>query len=234
MKRRTFCILVSSSVLAPVGINYKQTQSASTMDKLWLALESWLSRHLPEVLADLNDGCSEKELSELERRLDCKLPEDFKAFYRRHNGQKGETTGLFLGLEFISTANLYSEWATWRDLTLEDEEIATAIESESFPQDAIKTLYINLKWIPIARDWTGNHLGIDLDPGPTGTVGQVINFGADEERKFVLAASLTDFIAWMLDQYQSGNYQANKRSLALQEPPNQHFLDVVPLLFGGN
>nr|WP_290227629.1 SMI1/KNR4 family protein [Trichocoleus desertorum] len=204
------------------------------MDELWLDLERWLSNHLPEVLTDLNSGCSNEELRELERGLNCELPEDFKAFYRHHNGQQGQTTGLFLGLEFLSAASLYSEWATWRDLTLEDEEIATEIESESFPQDAIKTLYINLKWIPIARDGGGNHLGIDLDPGPAGTVGQVINFGVDEERKFVLAASLTDFIAWMLDQYRSGNYQANERSLALREPPNQHFLDIVPLLFGGN
>src|SRR6476469_4505035 len=200
------------------------------MDELWLALESWLSQHIPEVLADLNEGCSEAELSELEHRLDCQLPEDFKAFYRHHNGQKGKTTGLFLGLEFIGTSNLYQEWANWRDLMLEDEEIATAIESESFPQDAIKPVYINLKWIPIARDGSGNHLGLDLDPGPAGMFGQVINFGADEERKFVLAPSLTDFVAWMLAQYQSGNYQAEQRSLALQEPPNKHFLDVVPLL----
>ncbi len=234
MKRRTFLTLASSSVLAAVGINYAQTQSATKMDELWLALERWLSDRLPEVLADLNSGCSSEELSELERRLDCKLPEDFKAFYRHHNGQKGKTTGLFLGLECLDTDNIYSEWTAWRDLVLEDEELATAIESESFPQDAIKTVYVNLKWVPIARDWAGNHLGIDLDPGPTGTFGQVINFGADEDRKFVLAPSLTDFVAWMLAQYQSGNYQANERSLALQEPPNQHFLDVVPLLFGGN
>ncbi|MBD1860113.1 MULTISPECIES: SMI1/KNR4 family protein [Trichocoleus] len=234
MKRRTFLTLFSGSVLAPAGINYRQSQSATKMDELWLDLDHWLSEHLPEVLADLNSGCSSEQLSELEYRLDCNLPEDFKAFYRHHNGQKGNTTGLFLGLEFLDTDNIYSEWLAWRDLALEDEELATAIESESFPQDAIKTLYINLKWIPIARDWTGNHLGIDLDPGPTGTFGQVINFGADEDRKFVLAPSLTGFIAWMLDQYQSGNYQANERSLALQDPPNQHFLDVVPLVFGGN
>lgn len=202
------------------------------MDELWLALEHWLGQQLPEVLADLNPGCSNEELTELELRLNCRLPEDVKAFYSRHDGQKGKTTGLFCGLEFLSTVNLYDEWTVWRDLVVEDEEYVTAIDSESHPNGAIKTVYINLKWIPIARDWGGNHLGVDLDPGSTGVVGQVINFGADESRKFVLASSLTDFIAWMLAQYQAGNYQSTERSLHLKEPPNTHFLDIVPLLFG--
>ncbi len=106
------------------------------------------------------------------------------------------------------------------------------ITGESYPQDAIKPIYINLRWIPFSHDGAGNHLGIDLDPGATGIIGQVINFGTDEKNKFVIAPSLTDFMAWMLVQYQSGNYQSSSRSLALLEPQNNHFLDIVPLLFG--
>ncbi|HEY9596671.1 MAG TPA: SMI1/KNR4 family protein [Cyanophyceae cyanobacterium] len=202
------------------------------MDELWSALEEWLGQHLPEVLADFNPGCLSEEFTDLEHCLDCRLPEDVKAFYRRHDGQKGQTTGLFCGLPFLSTLDLYDQWSGWRDLALEDEEIITEIESESYPDRAIKPVYINLKWIPLAHDGSGNHLGVDLDPDTAGVVGQVINFGADETRKFVLADSLTDFMAWMLAQYQAGNYQSSERSLALQEPQNTHFLDIVPILFG--
>jgi cell wall assembly regulator SMI1 len=71
-----------------------------------------------------------------------------------------------------------------------------------------------------------------LDPGSAGRIGQVINFGRDEHNKFVLGSSLTDLSAWMIAQYQRGNYQRGERSLNLQEPLNTHFLDVVPVLFG--
>lgn len=232
MKRRTFLTLAGSSLGVVAGKHYGQALSTTQMNALWLGLEHWLGQQLPEVLADLNPGCSNEELTELERRLDCSLPEDLKAFYRRHDGQKGKTTGLFFGLPFLSTSALYEQWGVWRELVLEDEEIVTEIDSESYPNGAIKPVYINLKWIPLAHDGSGNHLGVDLDPGPAGKVGQVINFGADENRKFVLAASITEFMAWMLAQYQASNYQSSERSLALKEPPNRHFLDVVPLLFG--
>ena len=200
------------------------------MNELWLALENWLAQQLPEVLADLNPGCSAQELDELEQDLNCRLPEDFKTFYQRHNGQQGNTTGLFFGLPFLSTANLLEQWSIWCELA--EEDFATEITGESYPNGAIKPIYINLKWIPLAHDGSGNHIGVDLDPGHAGLVGQVINFGSDENNKFVLAPSLKDFIAWMLAQYQAGNYQSNKRSLNIKEPPFDHFLDAVPLLFG--
>ena len=200
------------------------------MEQLWFALESWLSQHLPEVLADLNPGCDEDALSELENSLNCQVPEDFKNCYRRHNGQKGETTGLFCGLPFLSTSEIYEQWMTWQELA--EEDFATEITGASYPHNAIKPTYINLKWIPFAHDGAGNHLGIDLDPGVAGVMGQVINFGTDENNKFVLAPSLKDFMTWMLFQYRAGNYQSSSRSLALREPHNTHFLDIVPLLFG--
>lgn len=211
------------------------------MDKLWETLENWLSQHLPEVLNDLTPGCSSEELNELERRLDCSLPEDFKAFYKRHNGQAGEATGIFCGLPFLSINSLFDQWFAWRKLAedsakeaedFDEENYATEITGESYPVNAIKATYINLKWIPFSDDGSGNHLGIDLDPDSAGVVGQVINFGTDENNKFVLAPSLTDFMAWVVTQYQMGNYQQNERLLRLQQPSNTHFLDVVPILFG--
>ena len=200
------------------------------MEQLWSNIEDWLGQYLPEVLADLNAGCSYEEISELEKCLKCRLPDDFKHCYRRHNGQKGNTSGLFCGLPFLCINELYYQWTAWQELAGED--FATEITGESYPYGAIKPTYINLQWIPFTHDGSGNHLGIDLDPGVDGVVGQVINFGTDENNKFVLAPSLTDFMSWMLVQYRSGNYQSSSRSLALQEPPNNHFLDIVPQLFG--
>ena len=73
------------------------------MEQICFTLENWLGQYFPEVLSDLNPGCSNQEISKLENRLNCRLPEDFKDFYRWHNGQKGDTTGLFCGLPYLST-----------------------------------------------------------------------------------------------------------------------------------
>lgn len=229
----------SDAGIADVGTN--ADLEASPMDELWLTLEQWLGQHLPEVLADLNPGCSSEALEQLEHQLGCSLPADFKACYQHHNGQKGATTGLFCGLPFLSIEALYSQWLGWQELA-EDfsqeaaeyggENLALEITGDSYPDQSIKPTYINLKWIPISEDGGGNHLGVDLDPGTVGVVGQVINFGRDENNKFVLAPSLTDFVAWMIGEYAQGNYLSSQRSLNLQEPENSHFLDVVPVLFG--
>jgi cell wall assembly regulator SMI1 len=212
------------------------------MNELWHQLEQWLGQHLPEALADLNPGCSDQELDQLESRLGCNLPADFRALYRCHDGQKGETTGLICGLQFLSTQALYDEWFAWHELAADfaqeaeeynDQNLALEITGESYPIDAINPIYINLKWIPFTHDGGGNHLGIDLDPGSTGAIGQVINFGRDEKNKYVIAQSLSEFFDWMISQYQAGNYQSHNRQLFLQQPCSTHFLDIVPILFGG-
>lgn len=77
---------------------------------------------------------------------------------------------------------------------------------------------------------------MDLDPGECGVSGQVINFGSDEEEKFVLANSVDKFLEWLVNQLEDGNFAINEeddggRSLNTKEPETSHFLDAVPLLF---
>jgi cell wall assembly regulator SMI1 len=60
-------------------------------------------------------------------------------------------------------------------------------------------------YIPIYEDRAGNALGIDLDPGPEGIVGQVINFGPDETFKHVLALSWGQFLEDVADELEAGH-----------------------------
>ena len=59
---------------------------------------------------------------------------------------------------------------------------------------------------PLHWDGNRNYLGIDLDPGPNGVVGQVINFGGDERRKYVLATSWGRFLEDFADELEAGNF----------------------------
>ncbi|MBX9852559.1 MAG: SMI1/KNR4 family protein [Cytophagaceae bacterium] len=64
----------------------------------------------------------------------------------------------------------------------------------SYPDGAIKKKYFHIKWIPIISDYSGNYIGIDLDPDEKGIKGQVIVFGRDEEDMFVIANSWNEFL----------------------------------------
>ncbi|ODV91606.1 hypothetical protein CANCADRAFT_13756, partial [Tortispora caseinolytica NRRL Y-17796] len=74
------------------------------------------------------------------------------------------------------------------------------IESQSsVPEGAVQCVYSHPDWIPVAYDKCGNNIGIDLNPGPAGTWGQVILFGQDYDRKYVVAKSWAHFLCTFAD-----------------------------------
>lgn len=76
----------------------------------------------------------------------------------------------------------------------------------SSPAGMIRCLHANRGWIPLGQSSDSNHFGIDLDPGPSGVVGQVINFGRDQEDKHVLALSWAQFLEDFADELAAGNF----------------------------
>jgi cell wall assembly regulator SMI1 len=72
---------------------------------------------------------------------------------------------------------------------------------DSQPPRAIQKTYAHPAWIPLARDWGGNCIAIDLAPGPAGKWGQVIIFGRDYDCKYVVARSWAAFLAQVADDF---------------------------------
>lgn len=78
-------------------------------------------------------------------------------------------------------------------------------KQESQPPGAVQKAYVHRSWIPLARDWGGNCIAVDLAPGPTGKWGQIIIFGRDYDCKFVVARSWAAFLANFADDLCSGD-----------------------------
>ncbi len=203
-------------------------------------LEKWLEINLPELHADLAPGCAEDVIAEFEVQVGKALPECFKDLYRAHDGQRGAiNTGPFYGLIFLPIADARSHWAAWKKIvedTSPEDMKGASMFSKSAMAGAVKEIYANEYWIPFAYDYGGSHLGVDLDPGPRGTFGQVINFGRDEDEKFVVASSVATFLEWLANQLESGNSNIRReddggRSLSTKAPEKLHFLDSVKILF---
>lgn len=76
-------------------------------------------------------------------------------------------------------------------------------KQDSQPPRAIQKAYAHPSWIPLARDWGGNNLAVDLAPGPAGKWGQVIIFGRDYDCKYVVARSWAALLAVVADDLNS-------------------------------
>ena len=72
-------------------------------------------------------------------------------------------------------------------------------KQDSQPINAIQKVYAHPAWIPLARDWGGNNICVDLAPGPAGRWGQVILMGRDYDCKYVVSRSWAAFMATLAD-----------------------------------
>lgn len=106
-------------------------------------------------------------------------------------------------------------------------------KQDSQPPKAIQTVYAHPGWIPLARDWGGNNIAVDLAPGPAGKWGQIIIFGRDYDCKYVIARSWAAFLATVADDIGSERVFVDEETQELKlrefktanvEPP---YLDVL-------
>ncbi|KAJ5443592.1 Glucan synthesis regulatory protein [Penicillium daleae] len=103
-----------------------------------------------------------------------------------------------------AAAQQQSNPGAWRNELLERQD--------SQPPGAVQKAYAHPGWIPVARDWGGNHIAIDLAPGPAGKWGQVIIFGRDYDCKYVIARSWAGFLAIFAEDLCSGKTFINEET----------------------
>lgn len=175
------------------------------MEAQWERLKARFQARAPHLLEYLQRGVTDQELDDFERDIGVTLPEDFRAFYKVHNGQPALSEhGLLYGLHLLPLDEIRYQQAAWAEVEDMNEEMAHLMESE--PEGAIRPLYTNPLWVPFTHYQDGNHLGLDFDPGPTGTPGQVIVFGRDEDRKKLVAPSFAAFLEGVIRELEGGNY----------------------------
>jgi cell wall assembly regulator SMI1 len=165
------------------------------MNNTWVIIENWLDENAPQMKAALNTGVTNEDVVQLEALIGAKLPEDFVAFYKVHNGQDPREGGLINTEELLSFDRIKDEWGIWKDLL--DKNTFTDDNGVPYQSDSdaeIKPDWWNPLWIPITYDGSGNHYCLDLDPGRNGHYGQIIRMWHDDAERSFEADS---FGAWI-------------------------------------
>ena len=103
--------------------------------------------------------------------------------------------GLNSGASSSSSSHQQPSNKLWRQELLDRQD--------SQPPKAIQKAYAHPSWIPLARDWGGNNIAVDLAPGPMGKWGQIILFGRDYDTKYVIARSWSHFLGIVSDDLNS-------------------------------
>lgn len=176
--------------------------------ELWTRLLDGATRDRP--ITSLRPPAQLSSIDELEVTVGQVLPEALKIGWLLHDGQDElPVQGVALGYRWLPVSGVAAEWATWRQLREEEpEEGLRELNGpcRSFPKQAIRKLYTAPGWIPVFQcPLEGNYVGLDFDPGPAGRPGQVINFGRDEDEKFVAAPDFATLLAWLADEVGAGS-----------------------------
>jgi cell wall assembly regulator SMI1/ankyrin repeat protein len=175
---------------------------------VWKRLEAALKAAAPEVKKSLNRPATQAQIEKLEARLGVKFPDEVRASYLRHDGQRDGQDGLLpegfaeLDEEFrlLPLAEILSEWEPWKELL----DIGEFAGNTATPDDGVRADWWNPCWVPIASNGGGDSLCIDLAPDEGGTLGQVMLMSHEGGGRPRLARSFGHLLADLADHYEQG------------------------------
>lgn len=177
------------------------------MQDIWNRFEAWLDKHANQLLDDLNEGATDAAFEPLERMMGVDMPEDFKEFYKIHNGQFAESEDRLFGIEELYSIERMIEvrqkWKAKFDAGEFDD-----LESE--PQDGIRSEWWNPYWLPITGDITGNHYCVDFAPTRQGKIGQIIRMLHNNPKRKLVASSFREWMETYVIELEKGlfNYSS--------------------------
>ncbi len=157
---------------------------------LWAEIDAWFDAHgALRNMEARRPGATAGQIARLEKHLGVTLPGSYVESLKVHDGG-----GSFESYEYLSTEDVYRWWKVWT-LALEKGELEGRAPSEE-GQEALQPGFWNRRWIPFAADSVGNLLCIDLDPGPRGKVGQLVQFER-QDGIGPIAMPQQDFAGWL-------------------------------------
>jgi internalin A len=163
-------------------------------------LVGMLKEQMPDNEILFNPGVNENELDELEKETGMTLPGDFRALYRKYNGEGDSLFGFMAGFSWMTLERVRRE-------RMGLVESAYSILSDK-PGYILEGAY-QKGWIPLADDGGGSFLAMDLMPGPSGTYGQIITIDHESDISYVIADNLGALLSFIEKGLSNGDLTVN-------------------------
>ncbi|MFD0851198.1 SMI1/KNR4 family protein [Actinomadura adrarensis] len=185
---------------------------------------------------ELPAPANEEDLAAVEEELRVALPADLRALYRLANGDGDLINPLFDRHPWVTLDEICDLETEWLDISREWEyEQWRRPVFDATPPGTVRRSALRPGWIRFAEDTGGNWLAVDMDPGPNGRPGQVIEVGVDcTEGSAYVADSVTAFLRHLVEALERGDYRRHEESLWIEsELPalpeaTMHYYDGPP------
>jgi cell wall assembly regulator SMI1 len=154
-------------------------------EQAWAKIRSLLSSLKQPEDKLLGEGCTLEALAELEAVLELKLPESFKLSHTLccRTGGFPDHRWHFMDPSEIREA--------CEDMDGMEKVWEGTVESEP----GVKPVFWTRGWVPVAQDFHGNFIVLDLDPEPEGHHGQVMQWTHEEPYRGPMCKNWEEFLA---------------------------------------
>lgn len=184
------------------------------MQRLWERIELWLSRHAPDIQADLCEAATKADIQWAEEQIECEFPDSFKQSHLIHDGS--DNCALLEYWDFYSLTEIVRAWKALEQCAAGG--FFTQFDSlcEGQTQGPVRPEWWNRKWVPLTGEPRGDHLCLDLDPDAGGKVGQVIRWYHDDSVREVVAPTYEGWWEQLADGLEAGAYKVDREGVLVR------------------
>ena len=176
-------------------------------------------------------GYSEEEIADAEAHIGLRLPEDLRALYQCLHDDVAERRplGWFCPQPLDTVVADYLGGPGPGSYGWDDDLFGhNPVVLESFPYGTVKRVSRSDRWVTFGTDFAMNYCAVDLDPGPAGVVGQVIEYGRDTDGPVrYVAPSVLDMLRRTVADLRAGIGWSDDHGLRGPQAPQHSHVEAV-------
>jgi cell wall assembly regulator SMI1 len=192
---------------SPCGVLRNEMAS---VQKSWRSIEDVLYENAHSVYRALRNPATDAGIDKLQRLVRAKLPAGFIQSLKVHDGLRLSYLGpnrLFDYEALLPISAISREYKMMCDLQEECSFAGFETSTRKIKNDA----HWRVGWVPFT-DADGEKFVLDLDPGPDGRFGQVIQFkNVGGEPRRVLADSYGEWLSIVASTFEKREFRLDER-----------------------